>query len=148
MVTPRHTPNLEYINTIESVCSKLGQQDAEEIRADINRALRSSHPPNLTYLKYKDRHCRELKRDRDRLVLTADKGVAIVIIDRQDYANKSNQLLSQPAFKSMPRNPTNKIKSKLINILKGLKCQTGLYNNIYRAMYPMGCGPPTFYGLP
>ena len=43
-VTPKHPPNLEYITAVESVYSKLGQQDAEELRADINRVLRSSHP--------------------------------------------------------------------------------------------------------
>ena len=45
----------------------------------------------------------------------------MVIMDRQDYVNKSNQLLSQPAYRSIPRDPTNKIKTKLINIIKWLK---------------------------
>ena len=45
VVTPRHPPNLEYIMAIESVCIKLGQQDAEELRTEINRVLRSSQPP-------------------------------------------------------------------------------------------------------
>ena len=47
-ITPRHPPNIEYIMTIESVCTKLGQEDAEEVRAAINRVLMSSHPLNLT----------------------------------------------------------------------------------------------------
>ena len=69
-------------------------------------------------------------------------------MDRQDYRNKSYQLLSQPAYRSIPRDPTNKIKTKLIDILKRVKSQTGLDNNTYRPMYPMGCGAPKFYGLP
>ena len=44
VVSPRHPPNLEYITAIESVCTKLDQQDAEECRPDINTVLRSSHP--------------------------------------------------------------------------------------------------------
>ena len=44
VVTPRQPPNLEYITAIEAACTKLSQQDAEELRADINRVLRSSHP--------------------------------------------------------------------------------------------------------
>ena len=47
-VTPRQPPNLEYITAIEAACTKLSQQDAEELRADVNRVLRSSHPPNPT----------------------------------------------------------------------------------------------------
>ena len=76
----------------------------------------------------------------------------MVIIDRQDYINKSNKLLSQPAYRAIPRDATNKIKTKLINILKRVKSQTGLdnntYNKTYNAMYPMGCRDPQFYGLP
>ena len=48
VVTPRQPPNLEYITAIEAACTKLSQLDAEELRADINRVLRSSHPPNPT----------------------------------------------------------------------------------------------------
>ena len=45
-VTPRQPPNLECITAIEAACTKLSQQDAEELRADINRVLRSSQPPS------------------------------------------------------------------------------------------------------
>ena len=46
----QNPPHLEYITCIESACQKLDHQDAEELRADINRVLRSSHTPkpNLT----------------------------------------------------------------------------------------------------
>ena len=64
----------------------------EELRADINRVLRSSHPPKPNLTKVQSQSVRELKRDRDCIVLTADKGVAMVIMDRQNYINKSNQL--------------------------------------------------------
>ena len=88
-VTPRQPPNLEYITAIEAACTKLSQQDAEELRADINRVLRSSHPPKPNLTKAQTSALRELKRDRDRIVFTADKGVAMVIMDRQDYINKA-----------------------------------------------------------
>ena len=48
VVTPKQPPNLEYITTIEAACTKLSQQYAEELRADINRVLRPFHPPNPT----------------------------------------------------------------------------------------------------
>ena len=117
---------------MESVCSKLHQQDAEELRANINRVLRPSHPfkPNLT--KVHTQAYGELKRNRNRLVQTADKGIAMVIMDRQDYINKSNQLFALPAYRDIPMYPTNKIKTKLINILKRVKNQTGLEKTFTR----------------
>ena len=133
-VTPRQPPNLEYITAIEAACTKLSQQDAEELRADINRVLRSSHPPKPNLTKAQNIALRELKRDRDRIVLTADKGVAMVVMDKQDYINKSNQLLNQNTYKVISKDPTNTIKNKLINILKGIKTKTGLGSNTYKSM--------------
>ena len=92
MVTSRQPPNLQYITAIEAACTKLSQQDAEELRADINRVLSSSHPPKPNLTNAQNLALRELKRDRDRIVLTADKGVTMVIMDRQDYFNKAIHL--------------------------------------------------------
>ena len=72
----------------------------------------------------------------------------MVIMDRQDYINKANNLLNQNTYRSIPRDPTNSIKNKLISILKRVKNQTGLDSNTYKSMYPTGCVPPKFYGLP
>ena len=47
------------------------------------------------------------------------------IMDRQDYINKTNKLLTQLAYRAISRDPTIKIKTKLINILKSVKNQTG-----------------------
>ena len=148
VVTPRQPPNLEYITAIEAACIKLSQQDGEELRADVNRVLRSSHPPKPNLTKAQNIAIRELKRDRDRIVLTADKGVAMVVMDKQDYINKANQLLNQNTYKVISKDPTNTIKNKLINILKGIKTKTGLGSNTYKSMYPTGCVPPKFHGLP
>ena len=72
----------------------------------------------------------------------------MVIMDRQEYISKANNLLSQNTHKSIQWDPTNTTKNKLITILKRVKSQTGLSNQTYKAMYSMGCVPPKFYGLP
>ena len=72
----------------------------------------------------------------------------MVVMDRQDYINKANQLLNQNTYKVISKDPTNTIKNKLINILKTIKTKSGLGTNIYKSMYPTGCVPPKFYGLP
>ena len=64
----------------------------------------------------------------------------MVIMERQDYINKSKHLLNQPTYRTIPWD-------KLINLLKRVKNQTGLGNVTYKSMYPTGC-VPKFYGLP
>ena len=58
-------------------------------------------------------------------------------MDRQDYINKSNNLLAQPAYRLITRDPTNKKKGQTNHYFKKVKNQTGLDNNTYNAMYPM-----------
>ena len=66
----------------------------------------------------------------------------MVIMDRQDYINNSNNLLNQPTYMAIPWDPTNIIKNKLINILKRVKTQTWLDSITYKSMYPTGlCSP-------
>ena len=76
---------------------KLNQQDAEDLGADINRVVRSSHPPKANLSKAEQQAIKEFKRDKSRIILTADKGVAMVVMNRQEYLDKSNNILAQPA---------------------------------------------------
>ena len=39
-ITPVNIPNVDYITAIESVCPKLKEENAMELRADINSLLR------------------------------------------------------------------------------------------------------------
>ena len=72
----------------------------------------------------------------------------MVIMDRQDYIQKAEELLLQLAYRTMPRDPTNKIKAQLITKLRRIKRETNLDEGTYKAMHPTGCIPPMFYGLP
>ena len=49
-LTPKHIPNVDYITAKESICPKLKEEDAMELRADINSLLRRAKVPkaNLT----------------------------------------------------------------------------------------------------
>ena len=72
----------------------------------------------------------------------------MVIMDKEDYMNKAQELLAQPAYKGIPRDPTSKIKAQLITKLRKIKQETSIDEGMYKAMYPTGCVPPKFYGLP
>ena len=50
----------------------------------------------------------------------------MVIKDREDYNSKAQQLLTSPAYKSLARDPTNKIKAQLITKLRRIKMDSNL----------------------
>ena len=141
-------PHLEYITSIESACQNLDHEEAEELRADINRMLRSSQPPKPNLTKAELKALTELKKDSNRIVLTANKSVAIIVMDRKDYIDRAANLLSLPAYRTIERDPSNKLKAKLITLLRSLKRETRLEDHLYKYMYVIGCSSPKFYGLP
>ena len=49
-----------------------------------------------------------------------------MVMYRKDYIEKPTNLLAQPAYKATNRDPTNKIKAKLITLLRKIKRETGL----------------------
>ena len=83
------------------------------------------------------------------VVLTVDKGVAMVIMDQEDYTNKALTLLKDPnTYKVLPKDPTIQLKNKLIFLLKDIKQTGGLSINKCKQLYPTSALPPKFYGLP
>ena len=80
-------------------------------------------------------------------MLAVDKGVAVVAMDREDYIQKALSLLTQPGYKTIDRDPTNKIKAKLITMLRKIKRDTNLDEGTYKTMYPTGWVSHKVYGV-
>ena len=70
-------------------------------------------------------------------------------MDKPDYINKAQNLLEEKkTYKEIPTDPTNKLKTKLISLLKKIKADGGIEDQLYKKMYPTGAVAPKFYGLP
>ena len=151
VIRPRRPPVREYIAAIEQACNKLNQGEADELQVEVKKTLkkaqnRSKTPSNITSDEFKA--LKELKEDRDRVILTADKGVTLVVMEKKDYIQKAEELLNTSTYKKIPEDPTNKQKNKLVNILKRIKSEGGLNEDTCRKLYPTGAVSPKFYGLP
>ena len=72
----------------------------------------------------------------------------MVVLDRKEYIDKEENLLVQPAYRTLDRDPTNKLKAKLITMLRRIKGEVGMEKSMYKTMCPIGCNSPKFYGLP
>ena len=73
----------------------------------------------------------------------------MVVIDREDYTDKAHLLLSNTnTYKPISKDPMNKLKNKLDQILRDIKNQGGLSDYNYKKVYPTSVIAPKFYGLP
>ena len=147
-IIPRVPPKEEYIAAIEQACHKLEEGKVDELRVEVKNLLKKAKTPRSNILREEFQAIKELKRDDSRIILTADKGVAMVVLNKEDYINKAKHLLNQPTYKKMTEDPTSKQKARLIKLLRNIKAQGGITEEQYKKMYPTGAGAPKFYGLP
>ena len=107
-VTPSNPLIGEYIAAVEKTCQSLTQGEADEIRAGIKAAIKRSHPPRPNITREEQKALRELKKDDTRVILTADKGVCLVVLDKDEYMKKAEELLKEKTYKIIPTDPTNR----------------------------------------
>ena len=131
---------------MEESSSKPPSMEADKLRSDVSHLLRqhNTHHNNQTNLN--PIQCRahiQLKQDSFRVVLTADKVMAIIIMDQQDYTNNAQDLVQDTnTYKIINTDPTNRLKNKLIQILKDNKQTGGLNNTNYKQLYRISAVPP------
>ena len=86
-----------YITVVEQASSKLPAQEAEEFRSDVNKLLKQTHIQHNNKCNINPTQCKaltQLKQDNSRVVLTADKGMAMVILDKEDYIQQGPGITS------------------------------------------------------
>ena len=148
VITTKEPPVSNYILQIERVCQQLEKGKVEELQGEIKQILKKTQPPKPNITREEAKAIEELRRDKERVILTADKGVSMVVLDTEDYIRKSEELLNQPTYKLLSSDPTTKHKNRLISILKSIKSEGGIDNTTYKRLYPTGAGSPRYYGLP
>ena len=96
-------------------------------------ALRNTQEPTRNITKQEVKALAELKKDQSRVILRVDKVVAIVIMDKEDYQEKVKALLEdQGTYKALKSDPTSRMKSKLISLLKKIKSEGGIDDTQYK----------------
>ena len=83
------------------------------------------------------------------MVLSADKGVDMVIVDQEDYTIKAlTPLQDTNTYKVLPKDPTRQCKNKFISLLKDITQTGGLTTNMYKQSYPTSAVPPNSMACP
>ena len=108
----------------------------------MKAALKKAHTPRPNISKEEQKTIKELRDDKAKAILTAEKGVFMVVMDRDECKKKEEELLNQPAYKTIPADSTTKQKNKLITLLNYIKAEGGINEATYRRMFPTGEASP------
>ena len=133
---------MEYLPT-RSFCPhcsfglKEGWVEADELRADISCLLKNHCPHNKSNISKEEyKAIMELREDQTRMVLTVDKGLAMVVMDKQDYTDKAITLLTNTStYNTISKHTTTRLGNRLISTLKEIKQQGGLSDTTCRKLF-------------
>nr|VZI34730.1 unnamed protein product [Spirometra erinaceieuropaei] len=107
-----------------------------------NRPINNMSPAEIEAMK-------ELKLDKDIIVLPADKARATVVMNRVDYNEKAQALLDdQQSYKSAPPSRAKSMIGQLTGLLNRLKRNSAISLDEWRQMKPTDTALARFYGLP
>ena len=82
-VSPKYPPTGQCITAIEQSCLCLAQGEAKELSSGVKAVMKKIYPPRPNITWGEQKAFKQLKEDNTRIVLTADKGVCMVMMDRE-----------------------------------------------------------------
>ena len=148
---PSKLPVNELITSVEKACKVIGNDkgQADSLRTQCVNIIGRARIPSSNISKGEISALKSLRQDKDILILPADKGRAVCIMNKSEYMSKAEELLSDTnTYKVEKKNPTTSCTKKLNVILKDLKEQGAIEQNTYRHLSPTSQECPKFYGLP
>ena len=93
-----------------------------------------------------------LSANKDLIIQKSDKGNSVVLLNRNDYIKRLNEMLSDSSkFKKLNVKPGKEInfllqqEDRLTNFLK--KVKRSISEQLYKELYPRGSQPGIMYGL-
>ena len=96
---------------------------------------------------------KRLSTNNDLIIQKSDKGNSVVLLNRNDYIKRLNEMLSDSSkFKKLNVKPGKEInflllqEDRLTNFLKK-KVKKSISEKLYKELYPRGSQPGIMYGL-
>ena len=88
----------------------------------MSHALSKVKPPPTNFDKKMHMAVKGLKRDKDIVILPADKGNMTIVMDRSVYEEKLNDMLRDDAtYRQLRKDPTTRIETKVKKAIKELE---------------------------
>ena len=122
-VTPATIPIKEYISTTTVVAFQAGELngvDCSCLYHDVNRIPNTftNKPMHTNMTKAEHLALEKLTKDKDHIIVTTDKGVALVVMDKTEYITKCEAFLQDNSvYQYLSKDTSPTIHKELIKIL-------------------------------
>ena len=155
-VTPATIPIKEYISTTTVAALQAGELNGVDCSAlyhDVNRIFNTftNKPIHTNITKAEHLALEHLREDKDHIIVTADKGVALAVMDKTEYITKCEALLQDNSvYQHLSKDTSPTINKELVKILQYYKSNNFICETEYTQLRSQGSNSPVtrFNGLP
>ena len=120
--SPKRIPVMQIVAEVESAISRLEDLNKAEVRRDVTNILRNAKLPKYNLSREERKTIKDLKSDKDILILKADKGNKTVIMGRNEYDKKLfNTLNDQNTYKVLEKDPRKMCETNMKRLLSSKK---------------------------
>ena len=123
---PTSIPELDIITETEATTRCLDDYSAAKLRLAVQSCLTNPKLPKSNMTKDQKLALKKLAKDNDIVILPVDKGNATVVLNKEDYNPKMNDLFKDASYKQMKSNPTAKVEKKVATAMKEVESRGGL----------------------
>ena len=132
---------------------ELNGVDCNSFYHDVNRILNTytNKPIHTNITKAEHLTIEDLKKDKDHIIVTADIGVALVVMDKTEYITKYKALLQDNlVYQHLSKDTSPTIHKEFIKILQDYNNNNFISETEYTLLRPHGSNSPAarLYGLP
>ena len=156
-VTPATIPIKEYISTTTMAALQAGELNGVDccgLYHDVNRILNTftNYPIYTNITKLRHLALKNLRKDKDHIIVTADKGVALVVMNKTECITKCEApLQDNSVYQHLSKDTSPTIHKEFIKILQDYKNNNFISETEYTLLIrPHGSNSPAarFYCLP
>ena len=149
-VVPKQIPYNDYIIATEKACKKLDKGQADALRGEITEILIEAKQPKPNLSKQESKALNDLRKDDSIVILPADKGKCLVIMDNTEYIQKmEDKLKDETTYKGITEDPSKEIQTNINKLLIEIREKGELKNDaLFYKLRPTKTLIPRMYGQP
>ena len=133
---------------VEAVARHMGNEEATDPRGSISNILRRAKPPPPNLEKDERAAIKALKEDKNITILPADKGNATVIMDTLQYVEKVKNLLTEPVYEKVKKDPTQTTEKRVLKEIQEMERRKLIPKDLRKRLKPVASKSPKLYVLP
>ena len=121
----------------------------QAVSSQVNNSSSLSHKPHDNLPRDERLALNSLRSRSDIIIKPADKGSAVVVMDRQKYIDEAHRQLNNPMnYKCLDSNPTGSFSEQIQEVLDDMRSRDQLSKKALKFLSPTNCRTARFYLLP